>query len=85
MNKDTLNGILKYNRGAEKEIARLREENIKLQQRIDKAIEYIENDMPYLEEPDEEFERCDGTTYMTMKEYDTSVLLDILRGEDNAI
>ena len=50
---------------------------------IDKAIEYIENDMPYLEEPDEEFERCDGTTYMTMKEYDTSVLLDILRGDSN--
>lgn len=50
--------------------------------RIDKAIEYIENDMPYLEEPDEEFERCDGTIYMTMKEYDTSVLLNILKGED---
>ena len=50
--------------------------------RIDKAIEYIENDMPYLEEPDEEIERCDGTIYMTMKEYDKSVLLNILQGSD---
>ncbi len=54
-----------------------------LQQRINKAIEYIENDMPYLEEPDEEIERCDGTTYMTMKQYDKSDLLKILKGENN--
>lgn len=49
----------------------------------DKTIDYIENDMPYLQEPDEEFERCDGTTYMTMKEYDTSILLNKLKGEEN--
>lgn len=62
------------------------EENEKiLQQRINKTIEYIENDIPYLEEPDKEFERCDGTTYITKKEYDTSILLNILRGENNEI
>ena len=48
--------------------------------RIQKAIEYIENEMPYLEEPDEEIERCDGAIYMTTKEYDKNILLDILKG-----
>jgi hypothetical protein len=48
-------------------------------QRIDKAIEYIENEMPYLEEPDEEIERIDGSIYMTMKEYDKNIILNILQ------
>lgn len=55
----------------------------KLFKRVNDTISYIENDMPYLEEPDEEFERCDGTTYMTMKKYDTSILLKKLKGEEN--
>ena len=56
---------------------------IDLNQRINVTADYVENEMPYLEEPDEEFERCDGTTYMTMKEYDTSILLKKLKGEEN--
>lgn len=54
-----------------------------LKQRINVTIEYVENDFPYLEEPDEEIERCDGTTYMTMKEYDKGILLKKLEGEEN--
>lgn len=64
-------------------IERLSDKVELLEYNRDKTIEYIENDMPYLEEPDEEFERCDGTTYMTMKEYDTSILLKKIRGEKN--
>ena len=47
--------------------------------RCEKAIEYIENEMPYLEEPDEEIERIDGSIYMTMKEYDKNIILNILQ------
>ena len=72
MNKDTLNGILKYNRGAEKEIARLREENIKLQEKIDKAIEYIESSQLY-------GMRSGKTLYSKVMQE----TINILRGEDN--
>jgi hypothetical protein len=47
--------------------------------RCEKAIEYIKNEMPYLEEPDEEIERIDGSIYMTMKEYDKNIILNILQ------
>lgn len=52
-----------------------------LKKRINVTIEYVENELPFLEEPDEEIERCDGVTYMTMKEYDESILLNKLKGE----
>jgi hypothetical protein len=68
MNKDTLNGILKYNRVAEKEIARLREENIKLQDKIHKAIDYIKNK---------------ARNNCWIDQYESCELIDILRGEDN--
>lgn len=45
---------------------------------IDKAIEYIENEMPYLQETDKEYEDINGNTYFTYKEYDGKELLDIL-------
>lgn len=45
---------------------------------IDKAIEYIENEMPYLQETDKEYEDVNGNTYFTYKEYDGKELLDIL-------
>ena len=54
-----------------------------LKHRINVTIEYVENDFPYLEEPDEEIERCDGTIYMTKKEYDKGILLNKLKGEEN--
>jgi hypothetical protein len=79
MNKDTLNGILKYNRGAEKEIARLREENIKLQQRIDKAIEYIEKNKKTISKGQAKDTRLQIGTFM----WNIDSLLNILRGEDN--
>ena len=56
-------------------------ENDELQQRIDKAIEYIEKEMPYLQETDKEYEDVNGNTYFTYKEYDGKELLDILKGE----
>ena len=45
---------------------------------IDKAIEYIEYEMPYLQETDKEYEDINGHTYYTYKEYDGKELLDIL-------
>lgn len=45
---------------------------------IDKAIEYIEYEMPYLQESDKEYEDINGHTYYTYKEYDGKELLDIL-------
>ena len=45
----------------------------RLNNTIDKAIEYIENDMPYLEEPDDDYENNHK-----MIEYDKSDLLNIL-------
>ena len=46
---------------------------------IDKAVKYIENEMPYLQEIDKEYEDVDGNTYFTYKEYDGKELLDILK------
>lgn len=46
---------------------------------IDKAIEYIEYEMPYLQESDKEYEDINGHTYYTYKEYDGKELLDILK------
>ena len=48
-----------------------------LKTRINKAIEYIKNDMPYLEEPDDDYENNHK-----MVEYDNSILLNILQGSD---
>ena len=50
---------------------------------IDKAEKYIENEMPYLQEIDKEYEDVNGNTYFTYKEYDGKELLDILKGEQN--
>lgn len=65
--------IEKYKKSNEEYI----ELNKELYYRIDKAIEYIENDMPYLEEPDDDYENNHK-----MVEYDNSVLLNILQGSD---
>ena len=46
-----------------------------LENNRDKAIEYIENDMPYLEEPDDDYENNHK-----MNEYNKNILLDILKG-----
>ncbi len=46
---------------------------------IDRAIEYIENEMLYLQEIDKEYEDINGNTYFTYKEYDGKELLDILK------
>ena len=52
---------------------------------IEEVREYIENDMPYLQEVDNEYEDVNGNTYFTYKEYDESKLLQILdKGENNA-
>ena len=69
-------------------IQTLRKENKELKQEIERlnniikeTIEYIEN-MPYLQEVDEEFENVDGEVYFTYKEWDDTELLDILKGSD---
>lgn len=57
------------------------EQQVKKQKEvIDKAIHYIEYDMPYLQETDKEYEDINGNTYFTYKEYNASDLLDILNG-----
>jgi len=67
-----------------KEILIWKQEHEKeLHTRIDKAIEYIE-DMPYLQETDEEFEDIYGNIYHTWKEWTADVLLNILQnGNDD--
>ncbi len=56
------------------------EQQVKKQKEvIDKAIHYIEYDMPYLQETDKEYEDINGNTYFTYKEYNSSDLLDILK------
>lgn len=54
--------------------------NLDYKSRIDKALDYIVNDMPYLEEPDDDYENNHK-----MIEYDKSILLNILQGEDKEI
>ena len=44
---------------------------------IRKTIKYIKDDMPYLEEPDDDYENNHK-----MQEYDKSILLKMLKGED---
>ena len=50
---------------------------------INRAVKYIENEMPYLQEIDNEYEDINGNTYFTYKEYDGKELLDILKGVEN--
>ena len=51
-----------------------------LEEVIDKAIDYVENEMPYLQETDKEYEDVNGNTYFTYKEYDGKELIEILKG-----
>ena len=51
--------------------------NGELRKTINEAIEYTKNDMPYLEEPDDDYENNHK-----MVEYDNSILLNILQGSD---
>ena len=50
--------------------------------RINKAIEYIEDYLPYLEMVDYEYEDMNGDTKYVMKEWEGKELLDILKGSD---
>lgn len=53
-----------------------------LTNRIDKVIEYIENELPYLEMVDYEYEDMNGDIKYVMKEWEGKELLDILKGSD---
>ena len=80
----------------DKEIERLNKENTILRQNsqylvkqkdeleedINKAIEYIENEMPCLWEIDKEWEDQEDNYHHTYKEYDTQILLNKLKGVD---
>lgn len=57
-------------------------ENHDLKEKINKAIEYIENEMPCLWEVDDVWEDINGNYQHNYKEYDDQVLLDILKGDD---
>ncbi len=60
------------------EMINWKEENKKQKEVINRAVKYIENEMPYLQETDKEYEDINGNTYFTYKEYDGKELLDIL-------
>lgn len=51
-------------------------------QRNEKAIEYIENEMPCLWEVDDIWEDIDGNYQHNYKEYDPQILLNKLKGDD---
>lgn len=53
-----------------------------LTNKIDKAIEYIENEIPCLWEIDKEWEDQEDNYHHTYKEYSIDILLDILKGVD---
>ena len=59
-------------------VDKLEQENQQLKEVIEEVREYVENDMPYLQEVDNEYEDVNGNTYFTYKEYDDSKLLQIL-------
>lgn len=61
---------------------RLEKENKFLKERISKAIEYIENEMPCLWEVDDVWEDIEGNYQHNYKEYDTQILLNKLKGVD---
>ena len=61
------------------EMINWKEKSQKQKEVIDKAVKYIENEMPYLQEIDKEYEDVNGNTYFTYKEYDGKELLDILK------
>lgn len=46
---------------------------------FDKLRECVENEMPYLQETDKEYEDVNGNTYFTYKEYDGKELIEILK------
>lgn len=80
----------------QQEIERLNKENTILRQNsqylvkqkdeleevINKAIEYIENEMPCLWEVDDVWEDIEGNYQHNYKEYDTQILLNKLKGVD---
>lgn len=51
-------------------------------QRNEKAIEYIENEMPCLWEVDDVWEDIEGNYQHNYKEYDPQILLNKLKGDD---
>lgn len=72
-----------------KEIERLTAESTKWEskfydevKKVDKAIEYIENEMPCLWEVDDIWEDIDGNYQHNYKEYEPQILLNKLKGED---
>lgn len=76
------NGVfsLEYDKETLKDmVLKLQEENKKQKEVISRAVKYIENEMPYLQETDKEYEDVNGNTYFTYKEYDGKELLEILK------
>lgn len=60
-------------------IEQLEQQCKKQKEVISRAVKYIENEMPYLQETDKEYEDVNGNTYFTYKEYDGKELLGILK------
>ena len=90
---DEEDAITEYEKQLQKkdnEIERLKEEYVmlqnasdeveeELQQRIDKAIEYIENEMPWLWEVDNAWDDINGNYQHNYKEYETIILLNKIK------
>ena len=79
----------KENHELKQEIGRLTAESTKWEskfydeaKKVDKAIEYIENEIPCLWEVDDVREDINGNYQHNYKEYDTQILLNKLKGVD---
>lgn len=62
----------------ESELKKVYRERDDYKSRVEKAVDYIKNEMPYLEMPDDFYE-----DNHKMVEYDRNDLLNILQGESN--
>lgn len=80
-NKETYGFVPEEIRNILRSYEILQKQNKQLNKRINKAIEYIENYMPYVVETDKEYEDVDGNTYYTYKEYTGEEIIKILKGE----
>ena len=66
-----------------KEKKQLQQERDKYKSIVEEIREYVENEIPCLWEVDEVWEDIDGNYCHNYKEYDSDILLEIVRGEEN--
>lgn len=69
------NEIVKYIEDLEQQVEKQKEV-------INKAIEYIKDYLPFLQEPDKEYEDVNGNTYFTYKKWTGQEILQILEDKE---